>query len=82
MALQDIPPFAKVGGIVVGLALFGAIFWCSRSPSTFDHAACDSLSMDLINPCLAKVRKDCHGDDDAKRDCAEKIASELKEQRM
>ncbi len=80
MAIEDIPPFAKVGGIVVGLTILGAIMWCGSRRSTYDHAACDPLPVHLINPCLEKVQKSCKGDEDTARACAEKIAGEVKAQ--
>jgi len=80
MNWPELHPFAKVGGIVVALALFGlSLKFCGskgdeESPFT---DACKSLPMDSINPCIKRAREDCEHAPD-RRACADDVASKWK----
>jgi hypothetical protein len=78
MALEDIPPFAKIGGIVVGLAVLGVAFkLCMTAPATDAEKACNALPMDKINPCLKRAH-DCSGTEEERRACIDRAAADLK----
>jgi predicted membrane chloride channel (bestrophin family) len=76
MALDDIPPFAKVAGIALGLVAFGLVARCVLGGASDPiRTVCNDLPLDAINPCLKRAKEECRGTDDEMRVCAKAIAA-------
>jgi hypothetical protein len=71
MQLRDIPPFARVGGVVFALVIVGFLLRLALASPAPASAACDGLPMDVINPCLARARA-CSGTEAEARACVQK----------
>jgi hypothetical protein len=72
MDLEQLLPFLKVAGIVLGLAVLGILGTCAFGRSAHP---CHALPMDKINTCLDRAKK-CGGTEAEAEACVAKAVAE------